>query len=89
MANNKHLMTGPERKQLILVPRISIFHEGRPRETLITFLIYYIAGNFEAENSFNFVVTAVVGQHSVLPSDVIDFLRCCPLGDFGGKQFYC
>ena len=26
---------------------------------------------------------------ALLPSDVIDFLQCCPLRDFGGKQFYC
>ena len=32
-----------------------------------------MAENVETANSFNFVVTAVVGQHSVLPSDVIDF----------------
>ena len=29
------------------------------------------------------------GNIALLPSDVIDFLQCCPLRDFGGKQFHC
>ena len=28
------------------------------------------------------------GNIALQPSDVIDFLQCFPLGDFGGKQFY-
>ena len=64
-------------------------YRGEADGNIENFLIYYIAGNFETGNSFNFVVTAAVGQHSVLPSDVIDFLQCCPLGVFGGKQLYC
>ena len=33
----------------------------------------WIAGNFEARNSLNLVLTAVVGQRTLLPSGVIDF----------------
>ena len=53
-----------------------------------------MAGNLEAGNSLKITVTAVVGQHSrvtvpALPSDVIGFLQCCPIREFGGKQFHC
>ena len=45
-------------------------------ETKLTKVICYIAGNFEAENSLNLAVTAVVGQHiygnnTLLHSDII------------------
>ena len=54
MVNNKVAFTDWSRvKQLILIPE--------------TFLIYYIARNFQAGNSFNLVVTAVVGQYSCYP----------------------
>ena len=36
-------------------------------------VICYIAGNFEAGNSLNLALTAVVGQSTLLPSDVRDF----------------
>ena len=54
---------------------------------LKTFLIYYLAENLEAGNSFNFVVTAVVGQHSVLPSDVIDFYNVSRSEILAGNSF--
>ena len=37
------------------------------------YVICDIAGNFEARNSLNLVLTAVVGQRTLLPSGVIDF----------------
>ena len=46
-----------------------------------------MAENFEAGNSFNFVVTAVVGQHSVLPSDVIDFCNVARSEILAGNSF--
>ena len=56
-------------------------------------MICYLAGNFEVGNLLNL---AVVGQHSWVtvhcyprPPDVIDTMSCCPLRDFGGKQFHC
>ena len=54
-------------------------------------MISDIAGNFEAENSLSLAVTAVFGQHihgnnTLLHSDNI---KCCPLKNFGGKQFHC
>ena len=54
---------------------------------LKTFLIYYLAENLEAGNSFNFVVTAVVSQHSVLPSDVIDFCNVSRSEILAGNSF--
>ena len=36
-------------------------------------VICYIARNFEAGNSLNLALTVVVGQRTLLPSDVIDF----------------
>ena len=46
-----------------------------------------MAEHFEAGNSFNFVVTAVVGQHSVLPSDVIDFCNVARPEILAGNSF--
>ena len=48
-------------------------YRGEADGNIENFLIYYIAGNFETGNSFNFVVIAVVGQHSVLPCNVHRF----------------
>ena len=39
-----------------------MFPEAKPRKTS-RFVICYVAGNFEAGNSLNLAVTAVVGQH--------------------------
>ena len=57
-----------------------------PRETKSTFslwtslgMICFTAGNFEAGNSLNLAVTAVC----------YPLTQCCPLRDFGGKQFHC
>ena len=36
------------------------------------YVICYTAGNFESGNSLNLALTAVVGQRTLLPSDVID-----------------
>ena len=57
-------------------------YRGEADLNIENFLIYYIVGNLEAGNSFNFVVTAIVGQHSVLPSDVIDFFAMLPARRF-------
>ena len=46
-----------------------------------------MAEHFEAGNSFNFVVTAAVGQHSVLPSDVIDFCNVARSEILAGNSF--
>ena len=46
-----------------------------------------MAENVETANSFNFVVTAVVGQHSVLPSDVIDFCNVARSEILAGNSF--
>ena len=48
-------------------------------------MICYITGNFEAGNSLNFVVVALVSQYlqvrvQVLPSDVIDFAMLATQG---------
>ena len=48
-------------------------------------MICYITGNFEAGNSFNFAVVALVSQYlqvrvQVLPSDVIDFAMLATQG---------
>ena len=50
-------------------------------------MIYYLAENLEAGNSFNFVVTAVVGQLSVLPSEVMDFCNVSRLEILAGNSF--
>ena len=52
-ANIKHLMTGPGETKLTV-----------SRGTSLQVISGYIAGNFEAGNSLNLAVTAVVGQHS-------------------------
>ena len=57
-------------------------YRGEADLNIENFLIYYIVGNLEAGNSFNFVVTAIVDQHSVLPSDVIDFFAMLPARRF-------
>ena len=48
-------------------------------------MICYITGNFEAGNSLNFAVVALVSQYlqvrvQVLPSDVIDFAMLATQG---------
>ena len=50
-------------------------------------MICYIAGNFEAGNSLNFAVVALVSQYlqvrvQVLPSDVIDFAMLATQGSW-------
>ena len=52
-------------------------------------MICYTAGNFEAGNSLNLAVTAVVGQHprvtvhcTLLPSDVIEIAAMLPTQRF-------
>ena len=57
-------------------------YRGEADGNIENFFIYYIAGNFETGNSFNFVVIAVVGQHSVLPCNVIDFFAMLPARRF-------
>ena len=51
-------------------------------------MVCYIAGN-----SLNLAVTAIVGQRSQVTVHCYPLtswiLQCCPLRDFGGKQFYC
>ena len=52
----------------------------------------YIAGNFAVGNSLNLAVMAVNSQHSWVTVHCCpltsSFLQCCPLRDFGGKQFH-
>ena len=75
-------MTGPERKQLILIPENLNISRGEAEGNIENFFDLLYSWNFEAGNSFNFVVTAVVGHHSVLPSDVIDFFAMLPARRF-------
>ena len=88
----KPSMTGPEGNSQFCFPRISMFPEAKPRKTS-RFVICYIAGNFEAGNSLNLAVTAVVGQHSRVTVHCYPLtsyiLQCCSLRDFGVKQFHC
>ena len=85
-------MTGPEGNSQFCFPRISMFPEAKPRKTS-RFVICYIAGNFEAGNSLNLAVTAVVGQHSRVTEHCYPLtsyiLQCCSLRDFDVKQFHC
>ena len=73
--NNKPLMTGPEGNSQFCFPRISMFPEAKPRKTS-RFVICYIAGDFEAGNSLNLAVTAVVDQHSRVT------VHCYPLTSY-------
>ena len=56
-------------------------------------VICYIAGNFEARNSLNLAVTALISQRSLVTVHCYtltsSILQCCPLRYFGGKQFHC
>ena len=49
-------------------------------------VICYIAGNFEAGNSLNLALKAVVGQTTLLPSDVRDFAML-PAEILAGNSF--
>ena len=56
-------------------------------------VICYAAENFEAGNSLNLAVTAVVDQHSRMTVLCYPLtsksLQCCSLRDSGRKQFHC
>ena len=52
----------------------------------------YLAGNFEARDSPRCNGgrrSTFAGNSALLPCDDIDFMQCCPLIEFGGKQFHC
>ena len=59
------------------------------RETKLTGSqgICYIAGNFEAGNSLNLAITAVVSQYSLLPSDVLEFCNVVRSETLEGHSF--
>ena len=75
MENIKHLLNDwSQGKLLILLPgpkdsKLTVSQESSLKEICI-------AGNFEAGNPLDFVVTAVVSQHlrALLPSDILTFL---------------
>ena len=63
----KHLMTGHDGNSSFCFPGKFIVSRGTSLQ-----VICYITGNFEAGNSLNLAVTAVIGQHSRVT------LRCYP-----------
>ena len=59
-----------------------------PRDQSVSDLLYrWKFGSWKFINSGH--RSTFAGKIALLPSDAIDFLQCCPLGDFGGKQFHC
>ena len=73
-------MTGPQGRQLSLFPENFNASQGRPEAREALTFKGDIASNFEAGNSLNLTVVAVVNQHwqvtvRCISSDVIDFAK--------------
>ena len=62
-----------------------------PRDQSVSVLLYswkFCSWRFIKPRSNGGRRSTFVGNSALLPSDVIVFLQCCPLRDFGGKQFH-